>query len=117
MMTTTGCAANLGAPPDLESLRKQKGVALEEIARRTKIRLGYLEAIETGQFEQLPGGIYNTSYIRQYARAIDFPESELLAFYRAKTEPPPVQAPATDAAKKSPLQKLRIQSALLRGWI
>lgn len=117
MKTITGCAANPGVPPDLESLRKQKGVALGDIARRTKIRLGYLEAIETGQFEQLPGGIYNTSYIRQYARAIDFPESELLAYYHAKTGPAPTEAPATDAAKKSPLQKLRIQSALLRGWI
>jgi hypothetical protein len=32
----------------------------------------------------LPGGIYNTSYIRQDAKAIDFDEAELLAFYRIK---------------------------------
>jgi cytoskeletal protein RodZ len=44
-----------------------------------------LKAIECGEFKKLPGGIYNTSYIRQYAKAIDFDESELLAFYAAAT--------------------------------
>jgi len=30
----------------------------------------------------LPAGIYNTSYIKQYARAIDYDESALLAVYQ-----------------------------------
>ena len=33
------------------------------------------------EFKKLPGGIYSTSYIRQYARAIDFDESQILALY------------------------------------
>ena len=40
-------------------------------------------------FEKLPGGIYNTSYIRQYARAIDFDEAELLAYYHSRTDVQP----------------------------
>ena len=31
-----------------------------------------LRAIEAGEFQKLPGGVYSTSYIRQYARAIEF---------------------------------------------
>ena len=40
------------------------------------------QAIERGDFAKLPGGIYNTSYIKQYARAIDYDESVLLAVYQ-----------------------------------
>jgi cytoskeletal protein RodZ len=67
--------------PDLATLRQQKGISLGQIASSTKIRVHYLEGIERGQFTKLPGGIYNTSYIRQYARAIGFPETDLLDAY------------------------------------
>jgi cytoskeletal protein RodZ len=38
----------------------------------------YLHAIEVGQLEKLPGGIYTRSYLRQYAQAIDYNECDLL---------------------------------------
>jgi cytoskeletal protein RodZ len=63
------------APEDMPPL------SLEQIAAATKIGVRSLEAIERGDFRKLPGGIYNTSYIRQYARAIDYDESILLAYY------------------------------------
>jgi len=66
---------------DLTALREQEGISLRQIADATKIAVYYLEFIERGQFGRLPGGIYNTSYIRQYARAIGFPEDALLAVY------------------------------------
>jgi hypothetical protein len=72
---------------DLPSLRSHKGITLREIADSTKISLRFLQAIEEGDFEQLPGGIYTTSYLRQYAREIGFEEAKLLAYYRACTAP------------------------------
>ena len=65
----------------LATIRRNRGVSLEQIADSTKISVRSLEAIERGEFRKLPGGIYNTSYIRQYARAIDYDESVLLDFY------------------------------------
>jgi len=65
----------------LANIRKNRGISLEQIATTTKISVRLLEAIEFGDFRKLPGGIYNTSYIRQYARAIDYDESTLLAYY------------------------------------
>ncbi len=65
----------------LAEIRRNRGISLKEIAESTKISIRSLEAIEQGDFRRLPGGIYNTSYIRQYARAIDYDESVLLAFY------------------------------------
>jgi len=66
---------------ELETIRRNRGISLQQISQATKISVRSLEAIEHGDFQKLPGGIYNTSYIRQYARAIDYDESTLLAFY------------------------------------
>src|SRR5262244_2865773 len=65
----------------LATIRRNRGISLEQIAASTKISVRSLEAIERGEFRKLPGGIYNTSYIRQYARAIDYDESAILAVY------------------------------------
>jgi cytoskeletal protein RodZ len=68
----------------LATIRNNRGISLRQIADSTKISVRSLEAIERGEFEKLPGGIYNTSYIRQYAHAIDFDESTLLAAYHSQ---------------------------------
>lgn len=90
----------LAAPPDLSCIRRRKGISLHEIAGATKIGVNYLEAIEQGEFSQLPGGIYSTSYIRQYAQAIDYDESELLEYYYSVTglSPEPVAGPTAPQA-------------------
>ncbi len=69
----------------LAIIRRNRGITLEQISESTKISMRSLRAIEGGEFQKLPGGIYNTNYIRQYARAIDFDEAELLKYYHSKT--------------------------------
>ena len=68
----------------LSTIRRNRGISLQQIADSTKISIRSLEAIEQGDFCKLPGGIYNTSYIRQYARAIEYDECALLAFYKGE---------------------------------
>jgi cytoskeletal protein RodZ len=65
----------------LEEIRKLRGVSLEEISDTTKISTRFLRAIETEEFEKLPGGVFNTNYIRQYASAIGFSSDILIAQY------------------------------------
>jgi cytoskeletal protein RodZ len=72
---------------ELATIRKNRGITLEQIATVTKIGVRTLEAIERGEFRKLPGGIYDTSYIRQYARAIDYDEDAILAEYRRARSP------------------------------
>lgn len=62
--------------------RLERGISLDSISASTKLSVRTLEAIESGDFKRLPGGIYNTNYIRQYAKAINFSEADLLAFYQ-----------------------------------
>src|SRR4051812_4300255 len=81
----------------LATIRRNRGISLEQIADSTKISVRSLEAIERGEFKKLPGGIYNTSYIRQYARAIDYDESALLAVYHR--EMTPVEAPMVSSKR------------------
>jgi cytoskeletal protein RodZ len=83
----------------LASIRRNRGVSLEQISQTTKISVRALRAIEEGEFKKLPGGIYNTSYIRQYARAIEFDESEILAYYHSRTDVAP-ETPLINAEKR-----------------
>jgi cytoskeletal protein RodZ len=73
----------------LENIRRRKGVSLQQIAESTKISTFFLEAIESEQFGKLPGGLFNRSYIRQYAAAVGIAADELLdnyAEYEAEKE-------------------------------
>ena len=83
----------------LSTIRENRGISLEQISESTKISIRSLKAIECGEFKKLPGGIYNTNYIRQYARAIEFDECELLAYYYSWMGL--VTAPSTAAASDS----------------
>jgi hypothetical protein len=65
------------------ALRQTSGISLEEIARNTKLKVTTLKAIEDANFDVLPGGIYNISYIRQYARAIGVDEGALVKIYQS----------------------------------
>jgi len=83
----------------LATVRRNRGITLQQISDATKIGVRALEAIETGDFRRLPGGIYATSYIRQYARAIDYPEDDILEVYRRDMAGPPVSAPPVTSGK------------------
>jgi len=75
----------------LREERLRKGIKLSEISEFTRIRTGFLEAIENDQFEQLPGAFYARSFIRQYARYIGLDDPELEAEIKRRLgEPGPV---------------------------
>ena len=72
---------------DLARFRKRADLTLEQIADRTKISVRFLRAIESEEFEKLPGGIFSTSYLRQYAQSIGYDEAELLGHFERKMNP------------------------------
>jgi len=75
---------------NLATSRVNRGISLEQIADGTKISIRFLRAIEDEEFEKLPGGIFNTSYLRQYAAATGFEEAALLEHYDRYLNPQPV---------------------------
>lgn len=98
-------------PPELalSNIRKSAGISLDEIAERTKISTRFLRAIENEEFEKLPGGIFATSYLRQYAAAIGYDEDALVAYYLNKMNP-------QSASAKGP-QRERGSRGLLYRWL
>jgi cytoskeletal protein RodZ len=92
---------------DLPGFRKRAGVSLQQIAQSTKISSRFLQAIEGEQFEQLPGGIFSTSYLRQYAEAIGYDKDALVAYYNQKTNPsePISKGPQTETVSRGLLDR------------
>jgi cytoskeletal protein RodZ len=92
---------------DLPRFRKRAGVTLEQIAHATKISSRFLQAIEEEQFEQLPGGIFSTSYLRQYAASIGYDEEALVAYYEQKIGcgEPISKGPQTEASSRGFLDR------------
>lgn len=91
-------AANNKLAPQLNLalLRERKKISLRDIEDETKISIRFLKAIEDEEFNQLPGGIFSTSYIRQYAAIVGHDETELIEHYRTKmglNEPEESQGP------------------------
>jgi hypothetical protein len=70
---------------DARTHRIRSGVSLELICERTKISRHFLEAIEERAYQRLPGGIFDISYIRQYAEQIGYSAESLLEDYRSRS--------------------------------
>jgi len=65
----------------LRLAREAQGIALREISEQTRISMRYLEAIEGDDYKHLPGGIFNRSFIRAYAKFVGFDEHTALEDY------------------------------------
>ncbi len=72
-------AASIGEKLRLE--REAHGIALRDISEQTRISMRYLEAIESDDYRRLPGGIFNRSFIRAYAKFVGFDEQEAIEEY------------------------------------
>jgi cytoskeletal protein RodZ len=70
----------------LKREREMRGVSLEEISAATRISTRFLEALEKDQWEQLPGGVFNRSFIRSIARFLGLDEESLVAEYSLETK-------------------------------
>jgi cytoskeleton protein RodZ len=65
----------------LRLARDERGIALREISNQTRISMRYLEAIETDDYKRLPGGIFNRSFVKAYARCVGFDEKQAAEGY------------------------------------
>ncbi len=72
-------AASIGE--QLRLAREERGIGLREICDQTRISVHYLEAIEANDYKRLPGGVFNRSFIKAYARCVGYDESEAIEGY------------------------------------
>ena len=72
-------AASIGE--QLRLAREGLGIPLREISDQTRISVRYLEAIESNDYGRLPGGVFNRSFIKAYAKCIGYDEKEAIEGY------------------------------------
>ena len=86
---------------ELQQARLDKGLSLDDIQQSTKIQKRYLAAIESGQFDQLPGAFYERAFVRQYATAVGIDAVAFMQKYEnedaEKTPQPDLSAARVDA--------------------
>src|ERR1700752_5244726 len=72
-------AARIGE--QLRLAREGRGIGLREICDQTRISVHYLEAIEANDYKRLPGGVFNRSFIKAYAKCVGYDEREAIEGY------------------------------------
>jgi cytoskeleton protein RodZ len=72
-------AATIGE--QLRLAREERGIGLRDICDQTRISVHYLEAIEANDYKRLPGGVFNRSFIKAYARCVGYDEREAIEGY------------------------------------
>ena len=65
----------------LRLAREARGIGLREICDQTRISVHYLEAIEANDYKRLPGGVFNRSFIKAYAKCVGYDEREAVEGY------------------------------------
>jgi len=88
----------------LQAIRRDRGISLEDLAERTRVRKSYLEAIEEMRLDALPSRPFTIGYVRAYATALGLDPDA--AVERFKTEEPvldePLRAPVGVLDEKDP---------------
>ncbi|MBE0410129.1 MAG: helix-turn-helix domain-containing protein, partial [Anaerolineales bacterium] len=83
---------------ELAQVRQERGLELEQIAHETHIRLHYLKALESGEFDRLPSRVQAKGFLRVYAAYLDIPSAPLLAAFENK----PLELTTVESSQPQP---------------
>ena len=70
----------------LRQAREQKNLALEDIAKKTRIPRRHLASIESGDFDALPGRTYTIGFAKSFARAVGLSDASIGSQLRGEME-------------------------------
>jgi cytoskeletal protein RodZ len=98
----------------LRQERLRRNLELDQISRETKISRRMLEAIEAGQFDRLPGGVFTKSFVRQYARILGLDEEEMVAELCLALAPEP-EMPIPPPKPAAPKIRLELEEEWATG--
>lgn len=90
-LTLAGDEAGVTAPEGrsvaalLREARESSGLDLGEVAAQLRIRRVYLQAIEDGRFDELPGPVYAVGFVRAFAEQLGLDGEEMVKRFKAET--------------------------------
>lgn len=115
-----------GVGADLRQARERMGLDLADVAVALRIQFVHLDAVERGQFQELPGPAYAIGFIRSYARYLLLDGDAAVAQFKAETSIAPGRgrliAPEPLGEARRPrglliLASLALIGAVYGGWV
>ncbi|WP_324670257.1 helix-turn-helix domain-containing protein [Geochorda subterranea] len=91
----------------LREAREARGLSLQAVSERTRVRAPFLEAIEEGRYEELPGPVYTRGFLKLYARAVGLDPARVLAAWERE---------APQAARPEPVESGPPRRERARPW-
>jgi len=95
----------------LRAEREKQGLTVKDIEKATSIRALYIQAIEDGKYDVLPGEVYLKGFMRNYASFLGLDAQHILDAYRAslpdQAAPPAPAAPNPALAPKTEQNRSR----------
>lgn len=70
----------------LRARREQLGWSLDEVSKRLRIRQEFLNALEEGQIDKLPGIVYASGFLRAYAELLNLNTDEILQRFKSENQ-------------------------------
>ncbi len=59
-------------------VRETKGLTIDEVASKTRIRTDFVKALEDGNFAKLPDQVFARGFVRSYARSLGLDEEDAI---------------------------------------
>jgi cytoskeletal protein RodZ len=72
----------------LREQRNKQGRSLQNMSDQTKIRVPYLQALESGDYASFSSTTHIKGFLQNYAKALGLDQNKILALYRREQEPP-----------------------------
>jgi cytoskeleton protein RodZ len=103
----------------LRDAREAKGLTLEMIADKLKLRTSLLSLLEAGELGQLPEAIFTRSYIQSYAKLVGLDAAPFVQVYDRVSGAAPAPAPSVPRATRintpSPLSPIPVSGLAASG--
>jgi cytoskeleton protein RodZ len=61
-----------------KQVRETKGLTIDEVASKTRIRTDFVKALEEGNFAKLPDQVFARGFVRSYARSLGLDEDDAI---------------------------------------
>lgn len=84
-------------------VRETKGLTIDEVASKTRIRTDFLKALEEGNFAKLPDQVFAKGFVRTYARSLGLDEDDAMNRF--------VQTAGAFYDKQEERERLRVKQA------
>ena len=94
----------------LREARRARGLDLEEVAERTKIRSRYLRALEDEDWDLLPGATYVRGFLHAYAELLGLDAEAVVEEYRRDHESEAEEAVDAEAIRSAITKEHRPES-------